>query len=159
MANYKGYLKDKDNNKILPQPERDIVMMRNSADVQVTSASNYQTRTIPFNEAVSLSTNSKLTFNSSNNSVDIGAGVNKVKISLTCYLYISDFQFGVNIWVGSNRTGHWENYDHSYLTRTISDFIISVKEGDSVKGTIYFGPANKTATVFASSFLTVEVIE
>lgn len=135
-----------------------------SADINLTATQNYQSVMIPLNY-VTNSIGTKLTYDSTNKGIKIGAGVSKIKVSGVITKAGTANSTGIQIY--KNTSFVYSSYTAPRGTglhqTCLPVGIMDVQEDDIIKLSMYFGAANATEIVRSynggGTYLTVEVIE
>ena len=135
-----------------------------SADTNVHSTANYQSVLVPLNY-VTNSIGTKLTYDSSNHGILIGAGISKIRVSGVITKQGTANTTGIQIY--KNNGFIYSSYTIPRGTGShqtcLPVGIMDVQEDDIITLRMYFGAANTTETVKSYSgggtYLTVEVIK
>ena len=134
-------------------------------DMNLTTTVEQQTEVINLNTVVA-SVGNKLTFDSANNAVVIGSGVNYVSVSCGCAIILSSSGMtyqalfirkngsSTNIGNWAQSKGQYSPSTYSYTT--LSDILIPVQEGDKISIAL-FNRAKGTLTI-GKIYMSVKVI-
>lgn len=162
MANKLIQLKDNLGNLLFPKIKRDIITATNSSKQTITTNASWISTKINIDTAIKIG--NKLTLNSTNKRVIIGAGVSKVLLSAQVYVGNNiTTMFGAE--VKKNGNSYASSFNHAGgswgATATMIPIPVDVKENDYFELFCYFDQpqTGKTIDPGNRSYITLEVIE
>lgn len=115
------------------------------------------------NFSKSTSAGNKLTFNSSNHSIEIGKNVSKIKVNFNAFAKNGTTDW---VWFKINKNGTFTNLGSmvgkigAWSSASLSPAILDVSENDYIQMTVTYGTANSENYVrYDGTNMTVEVVE
>lgn len=138
--------------------KQNIMSLSMTADQSVTVASE-----TVINFSKSTSAGNKLTFNSSNHSIEIGKNVSKIKVNFNAFAKNGTTDW---VWFKINKNGTFTNLGSmvgkigAWSSASLSPAILDVSENDYIQMTVTYGTANSENYVrYDGTNMTVEVVE
>ena len=162
MANKLIQLKDHLGNLLFPKIKRDVISATNSIEQTITTNASWVSTKINIDKATIVG--NKLTLDTVNKRVIIGAGVSKILLSAQVYAGNNiTTMFGAK--VKKNGAIYASSFNHSGgswgATATMVPIPVDVKENDYFELFCYFDQPQSSKTIDAGnrSYMTIEVLE